>query len=688
MDNLYASLEQRYGLPEGALSAVESVESGGKDEATSPKGAKGRFQFMPATAQAYGVDVSDPVSSAHGAAQYLSDLQKQYGSFRAAVAHYNGGSKAGKAVSMGEAPPAEETKGYLQKVSMKLPPIDPSKVETSGSVSVSGYEPINPSEVELSEPIKSEQVTKELPANLKGLSKADLFLKGLKASGETTMTGIGQVLDPLAQQLEKAFPEFSKAASEKLGLPSAKEVGEKRFAEILAQREANKPLLETTPGMLGNVAGELGQAVLLPGGTIGKSALAGGIMGAGQPTLPEESRAFNAIAGGGLGAAGQGIVGALGKVAQPITSQLGEIGQNAVKILRDAGIPLDAAQATGSAILGRVKAALSDNPLTAGAQHEFSAVQKEAYNRAIAKTMGEDADKITPEVIQSAKENIGKIYDQVSDKVNIKANDNFLNNLASIDDEAKNILNDQQYSIIDKNIKNIILKISHDGNEITGPQYKNIKMTLDKLSGSSDSDVASYARDLRDVLNKGLSDSAEASGNHEIVILLKDANKRWGNMRKIEDVALKNPEGNISPSLLYNSLTTKAKRNAFYTEDPQLAKLAAAGKIVLPEKLPNSGTTARILAQAAVPAAAGAAYGLYQGDYVDALKGAAFGVAAPKLAQVAINNPVFARYLEQGIGSTAIKNLLEAPSKYGAGKIPLASFESYLQQVQKEKGTK
>ena len=87
MDNLYASLEQRYGLPEGALSAVESVESGGKDEATSPKGAKGRFQFMPATAQAYGVDVSDPVSSAHGAAQYLSDLQKQYGSFRAAVAH-------------------------------------------------------------------------------------------------------------------------------------------------------------------------------------------------------------------------------------------------------------------------------------------------------------------------------------------------------------------------------------------------------------------------------------------------------------------------------------------------------------------------------------------------------------------------------------------------------------------------
>ena len=89
MDNLYASLEQRYGLPEGSLSAVESVESGGKDEAISPKGAKGRFQFMPETAKAYGVDTSDPVSSAVGAAKFLSDLQSQYGSFKAAVAHYN-----------------------------------------------------------------------------------------------------------------------------------------------------------------------------------------------------------------------------------------------------------------------------------------------------------------------------------------------------------------------------------------------------------------------------------------------------------------------------------------------------------------------------------------------------------------------------------------------------------------------
>ena len=676
MDNLYASLEKRYMLPEGALSAVESTESGGNDSAISPKGAKGRFQFMPETAKAYGVDTSDKVSSAHGAAQYLADLQNQYGSFKAALAHYNGGTKAAKEVLAGKEPAAEETRNYLKKVNSRinLKDEDITWDEPKGSVSVSAP--------------KDEDIIWDKPTeDLSKKSGLELFNKGLKASGQTTMTGIGQVLDPLTQQLEQSFPAVSKFG-QKLGMPSAKEAAAGREAEILAQREANKPLLETPAGLAGNITGELGQAVLLQGGTIGKAALAGAGMGAVQPTLPEENRAFNIASGAGLGAAGQGIVNVLGRVAQPITNQLGEIGENAVKTLRDAGIPLDAAQATGSALLGRVKAALSDNMFTAGAQHEFSGVQKQAFNKAIAKTMGEDADKITPAVISNAKENIGKIYDDVASKVNIHADDKFLNNLSAIDDEAKNILNDQQYSIIDKNIKNILNKASTEGNQLNASQYQNIKKTLDRLSGSSDTAVAGYARDLRDDLNKGLSDSAEATGNKELVSSLKDANKRWGNMRKIEDVAIKNEYGDVSPSLLYNSLTTKAKRNAFYAEDNELAKLAAAGKIVLPEKLANSGTIARGLAQAAVPAAAGAAYGLYQGDYVDALKGAAFGIAAPKLAQAAINNPRLAAYLEKGIGQNALRNLLQAPSKLGAGKIPLASFESYLQQVQKEKGTK
>jgi len=686
MDNLYASLEQRYGLPEGALSAVESVESGGKDDATSPKGAKGRFQFMPATAQAYGVDVSDFVSSAHGAAQYLSDLQKQYGSFRAAVAHYNGGSKAGKAVSMGEAPPAEETKGYLQKVSMKLPPIDPSKVETSGSVSVSGYEPINPSEVELSEPIKSEQVTKELPANLKGLSKADLFLKGLKASGETTMTGIGQVLDPLAQQLEKAFPEFSKAASEKLGLPSAKEVGEKRFAEILAQREANKPLLETTPGMLGNVAGELGQAIALPGGTIGKAALTGATMGAVQPTLPEESKAFDIASGAALGGSGQGAVNAIGRIAQPIVKNLSEIGQKSVQVLKDAGVPLDAAQATGSKVMKFAKRITSDNPFTGAENQAFSHVQNNAYTKAISKTMGEDAEHITPEIIQNAKTRLGENYDQLFERNGVRVTRNFSNELSDLKNEAERILPKGEHAVTNI-VNDIIDKSKANMGHLEGKQYQAFKRQLDALEKQGGLS-AHYAGELKDKLLEGLSNTVQKFGKEGDIALLKTTNKQYGNMKKIEDIALKDAEeGHVSPSLLYNSLTTKGKRNAFYQDDPELAKLAQAGKAILPEKGPNSGTAKRLAAQAAIPTTLAAYDYAKEGDIGKALGVGASAYLIPKALQTGLHNPAFARYLEKGVGNTAIRNLLQTPSKMGAGKIPLASFESYLQQVQKEKGT-
>ena len=686
MDNLYASLEQRYGLPEGALSAVESVESGGKDNAVSPKGARGRFQFMPATAQAYGVDVSDPVSSAHGAAQYLSDLQKQYGSFKAAIAHYNGGSKAGKAVSMGSEPPAEETKGYLQKVSMKLPAIDPSQVEPLSSVQVSGYEPINASEVEISQPINAKEVSKELPENLKGLSKSELFLKGLKASGETTMTGIGQVLDPLAQQLEKAFPKISKA-TEKLGLPSAKEVAANREAEILAQREANKPLLETTPGMLGNVAGELGQAIALPGGTIGKAALTGATMGAAQPTLPEESKAFNIASGAALGGAGQGAVNAIGRIAQPIVKNLSEIGQKSVQVLKDAGVPLDAAQATGSKVMQFAKRITSDNPFTGAENQAFSHVQNNAYTKAISKTMGEDAEHITPEIIQNAKTRLGENYDQLFERNGVRVTRNFSNELFDLKNEAERILPKGEHAVTNI-VNDIIDKSKANMGHLEGKQYQAFKRQLDALEKQGGLS-AHYAGELKDKLLEGLSNTVQKFGKEGDIALLKTTNKQYGNMKKIEDIALKDAEeGHVSPSLLYNSLTTKNKRNAFYQDDPELAKLAQAGKAILPEKGPNSGTAKRLAAQAAIPTTLAAYDYAKEGDIGKALGVGASAYLIPKALQVGLNNPTFAKYLEKGVGNTALRNFLQAPSKMGAGKIPLASFESYLQQVQKEKGTK
>lgn len=698
MDNLYASLEEQYGLPSGTLNAIKGTERS-KTTDVSPKGAKGIFQFMPETAKAYNVDTSDDVSSATGAARFMSDLIKKYGSFRAAIAHYNGGTKAGNAVVQGNEPPAKETRDYLESVHSKMPQIDISAVKWDEEPASK----IDPSTIKWDNEEQSQRTQKYAEK-----SGTELFGLGAKKAVTDLASGAKQLIDIPAQYLESKFGDSAIAKlGKQLGMPTAKESAAMTEEQVAKDRAEGEALLENPEAVAGYLAGNVGTTLAggaalrgaglfaqAPRAVAAGEALinpqtyraaigAGALQGALQPTLPEENRGFNTAIGAGAGALGLGAVNALGQVAQPVKNVIGEAGQKAVQVLKDAGVPLDAAQATGSAMLTRAKAMLSDNPFTAGAEQAFNSFQQSAYNRAISKTMGENSLSITPDIIAKAKTRIGGIYDDVASKVNI--NYRYMGKaLSDIEDEAKHVLNEQQYSVVKNNIDNIIEKATKGNGVLDASQYQNVKKTLDKLSMSKDSDIASYAREMRDALNQGLSKSAEASGNKQLVAQLKEANKQWGNMRKIEDVALRSPSGDVSPAQLYNSLTTKAKRNAFYAEDKSLAELASAGKQILPSKTPNSGTVARLAAQAAPAAVGGALYGAYEGDWGGAAKGAALGYMLPKAIQSALNNPASARYLEQGIRNVPLRTLLEMPKRAGAQKIPAAAIGTYLQSLPPE----
>jgi soluble lytic murein transglycosylase-like protein len=86
-------LEKENNLPRGLLSAVMHQESAGDPLAQSHVGAKGLFQFMPATAQDMNLaDRSDPQTSAQAAAKYLNMLQNRYNkNISLTLAAYNWG---------------------------------------------------------------------------------------------------------------------------------------------------------------------------------------------------------------------------------------------------------------------------------------------------------------------------------------------------------------------------------------------------------------------------------------------------------------------------------------------------------------------------------------------------------------------------------------------------------------------
>jgi len=413
---------------------------------------------------------------------------------------------------------------------------------------------------------------------------------------------------------------------------------------------------------LTTMAGEVTGAVVNPINKLIPGASAGGLLGvaqtAGQGALAnilttpvtDENKAFltakleQAFAGGVGGVAGAALAKAPGVIAEPFKKSLSETAENSIKILRDAGIPIDVAQATGSEFLKRTKAASFDNPFTAGKAEEFAGMQKAAFNKAIAKTMGEDATAITPSVIQQAKTRLGQNYDDLASRNKISFDPELKKSLAEIDERAFNALADTQYAVIQKAIKSIETKAESSGGVIDGDQYKNIKRLLTDIE-KQNVPGSHYAGEMKELLLKTLSRSAEKNGSKADVELLKETNRQYSNMKKIEDVVLKDVSGNVSPSLLSNSLTTKAKRNAIYQADPELANLARAGKDILEQKLPNSGTMARMLAQSPLFAGTKA---LYQGG-----------------AQAAMMNPKLAKYFEQGVGQGPVRSVLQAPQRMG-----------------------
>lgn len=87
---------KKYGVPDDFkyLAVIESR----LENAVSPAGARGVWQFMPATAKEYGMEVNDIIDERYhlekateAACKYLLDAKKRFGSWTMAAASYNGG---------------------------------------------------------------------------------------------------------------------------------------------------------------------------------------------------------------------------------------------------------------------------------------------------------------------------------------------------------------------------------------------------------------------------------------------------------------------------------------------------------------------------------------------------------------------------------------------------------------------
>jgi soluble lytic murein transglycosylase-like protein len=104
------------GLDPALVAAVVRVESGFDPRATSPAGAAGLMQLMPATALSLGVrDAYDPLQNLAGGSRYLRSLVDRFrGDLPRSLAAYNAGADAVR--RYGGIPPYAETRRYVSDV--------------------------------------------------------------------------------------------------------------------------------------------------------------------------------------------------------------------------------------------------------------------------------------------------------------------------------------------------------------------------------------------------------------------------------------------------------------------------------------------------------------------------------------------------------------------------------------------
>lgn len=110
-----ASVATVYGLPFPFLANLIHQESTFRWHVVSPAGAQGIAQFMPRTAQAYGLyNPFDPIHSLSVSGQFLSELFDQFGNVGLAAAAYNAGpSRVRNFVRNGSRLP-QETQNYVR----------------------------------------------------------------------------------------------------------------------------------------------------------------------------------------------------------------------------------------------------------------------------------------------------------------------------------------------------------------------------------------------------------------------------------------------------------------------------------------------------------------------------------------------------------------------------------------------
>lgn len=697
-NELLAGLESKYQLPSGLLNAVMQQESGGNTNAVSPKGAQGSFQFMPATAKQYGVDVHDMNSSADGAARMYSDLLKAHGGdLDKALASYNYGQGNVAKYGMDNLP--KETQDYIAKIKANMPTneIDASQVKWDEPVS----NKIDAKNVVWDKPTNTSPAQSNVqPANNSTLkpvanmaSNALESFKNLPQTAENAVAGLARG----ASRLPSNVGEGISSALEKLiGKNGVSDTLDKNYMDLNSFDKENKNntannvydavgQLAATAGA-GNVLGGAVKALPIIGNSPKLAGVVNALESSGMKTginpanLTEKAADYSTrfIGGAATGAAQVGSTGGDTKEGAkiagilPVAVRGGATVANAALPQVDSavlalankakamGIPISAAQLTDNRLVKALQSATEMIPFS-GAK-AYNDKQGSAFKNSLSQLIGQSGDNIGDSMAAAKVEHsaqFDKIYSNNMLKVTPEVNTVFKN----IADNADNNLVGDNLKLFNKQAD--LVNGAIDNGNISGTKIMQLRKSL---WDASDNGRIQPIMDLRRQLTSNFTDQLQGADKEAY----QTVNQQFKNRKNIESSVPKDENGNMQYGRLAQSVASKDKNAFIYDQgNTDLADLSKIGSTFL-RPLPSSGTAERSLAQKALLTAGIGGAGYEAQQHPDGVLGsAALTLLLARAGNKSINSETLQKIMSNT--GTSFKNLQQLLSKSDLARLATKS---------------
>lgn len=469
---------------------------------------------------------------------------------------------------------------------------------------------------------------------------ADLFGQSAAPSGppvsrtEKVLRGMKDPLDAAAQMFERVMPEGFNTANrnvnnwlaEKTGMfaPMPEPSGGKTAVEgLIANQEAdyqNRRLASGESGFdgyrtVGNIASPVNLAVAskLPvaaslAGRVGAGAVGGGVSGALSPVQGDGDfwgeKAKQVALGSAFGGAVPAVAGGVSRIVSPNASK-----NASLDLLTAEGVRPTIGQALGGWANRAEEKAQSipivGDAISAARQRSTADLNRSAFNRAL-EPINQKLPmnvKLGGDAVEYTRKVLGDKYDELLPKLVTQADDDFVTGVNSLKGMVSESALDPKYAKkFDQILQDRVLNKFQGQDAMTGQTLKDTQSYLTneikRYGASQDPDARLLGDALKEVGSQLNSLVVRSNPNHASE--LNAINTGWANFKRVQKAAgyLGTDEGVFSAANLQGAVRAadRSKDKARFSEGNALMQdLSGAGKSVLTNKVPDSGTAGRLM---------------------------------------------------------------------------------------------